>query len=467
MSPLGIRESTPMRQIRIRASRDLGSLVWLGLVAPIVSAAQFFLPIRLTWRVLLAVISPFAGLWIISKMAGPGGPPLRRETLHILPRESPTRYDLTYRNPRWAQFVDTAARPDEGYRPLHSSDGSSQLFAQLGIHRTRASTLVGAPPDLDVWLTPLATYHVEELGPVHLELARRGIRSGFVFPERPSSAMLSTLGLFSRDAFLFDSASASAPNVLLSLNDWGPVEVMINHVRRRGGKVLAKVEGTQDFRNVDTPLRRPPYSVADCVLAQGPYDSRTCLNNVVVEVGSSRLESLGAVVDAGQLERIVDGPLLNVNFSYGIGGAWSRPWYSLAARSVRRAGLEHVATVHPAVAAPWATNVSPWPISLSLETSSHFVSRRSASILDALQMGRPVIYFNPHRELAWRDVPWDDAVPVAHSGKTLSRQLVRLDPYDHRQFLARREFLRRQFVSVLAGKPSEARTADVLEQFLG
>ena len=76
------------------------------------------------------------------------------------------------------------------------------------------------------------------------------------------------------------------------LNDWGPTNDLIDVARSRGVPTFAKVEGVQDFDDVDTGRVRKPYRWADIVLCQGQNDVRALKGATTHMVGSSRLEPI-------------------------------------------------------------------------------------------------------------------------------------------------------------------------------
>lgn len=375
----------------------------------------------------------------------------------MLTRVSDDALDRAYRNPTWAYINGSGVRPPSGFLPGECVDGTEQRHRFQGV----ASVMRSDDVALDVWLIPQAGYHFRELGPLLLELRERGFKAGFVFVDSPPPALASLVAQYGGDAWRADALS-HAPKVVVCQNDWGAIRALLDACRLRGARVVAKVEGPQDFNNLETKSPWRPYSYADLVLAQGMFDEQRLGHaNAVSVVGSSRLERVLARDPAAHAEPVCHGPLINLSFSYGVLSDWSRPWYELAMNGIRRAGLVGLTSVHPAMNLGWVRNKTDWPLSLELEISSHLITRRSSALLDCVAMGAPAIFFNPHRERVWRELDWPAEVPQVLSARGLAEALHELSPLDGEAQKTRRAWLRDQFVSVDQSS-SEERGADAV-----
>ena len=369
---------------------------------------------------------------------------VRQDGTNVENDEELERLDMGYRNPRWGAFQRTAVRPVEGYSELDAVDGTAGLFAARGhgrVPKLRPATSVG------VWLMPFAAYHVEELGPVVAELRSRGVSADLVFAEDPSPAQALIAGRYVDSVGVLAPSQDRFPSAVLTMMDWGPAEKILARARQRGSVIVAKVEGAQDFRNVDTLRMVVPYSRSDLVLAQGEFDAVNVMSENVEVVGSTRMERLYRAGVRGTLEVPQWGPLINLNFSYGTYEALSRLWYEAARIGAARSGMRPRTSVHPAVSAPYVRSKSTWPLSLDLEISSHLITRCSTALIDSLLMGRPVVYFNPHRERVWKSLPWSREVPQARTPRQLAQAIEGLH-HSHDASSARTDFALRAFLSV-------------------
>lgn len=376
-------------------------------------------------------------------------------------KDETAELDFSFRNPRWGRLATSAVQPETGYDPRLAVDGTAELLAALETDGRAAAEVSGDSVQLDVWLIPFAAYHIDELGPVIAELRTNGIQAGIVFVREPSAPQLASAGAYTREVYLAELCITKPPLVALGMMDWGPVGELLARLRKLGTRLVAKVEGAQDFRNVDTPRRILPYSTADLVLAQGRFDAESvCATNVDV-VGSARVERLLGLVESGQVEAIASGPLINLNFSYGTYEVWSSRWYAEATRAT--SGYGSSTSVHPAVRADYAHNRTSWPLALAIETSQLLITRCSTAVFDALAVGRPVVYFNPHGERVWKHVPWSDLVPEVRDGRQLAR---RVEDVCSGAVVASTESLQQwlsdAFISVSAEESAVERTANAL-----
>lgn len=379
--------------------------------------------------------------------------------------ETPDELDYSFRNPRWARLAPNAVRLKNGYDPILAVDGTPEIVVGDQKAGSKGAPQKGQPAQLDVWLMPFATYHIDELGPILRELQSSGAKAGFVFETVPTQAQLATLSIYADAFYLASDMMPHPPAAVLTMMDWGPAESLLSDLRRAGTLVISKIEGAQDFRNLDTPRRVLPYSRSDLTLAQGRFDSTWAPASDIEIVGSTRLERVWNLQRADALEKVTCGPLMNLNFSYGTYEAWLRPWYELASRGLASADIGQPHTsVHPAVSGQFVTDRSPWPLALGLEISSLLVTRCSTALFDALLMGRPVAYFNPHRERVWRHVEWNAVVPEVASARELSHWAASASQADQNE---RQTWVREQFVSIEDHAPSAERAADVVLRRIG
>ncbi len=386
---------------------------------------------------------------------------ISRQRVEVVIHSTPTltAADGVYRNPRWAAVEPSAVRSTSNDDAIDStsSDGS---FDDLVESLEPSSKCID---EWDVWLMPSARYHVRELGPLVPWLERLGVKSGIVLVDKGNPGLQTECRRFGTSFTSFDSAEAThLPKAVVVLNDWGGAREMLQDLRRRGVSIISKVEGAQDFRNLDTIRWKLPYSYSDLVLTQGPYDSLNVPNENIAEVGSIRIESLTSMSESGLMESVVRPAVVNYNFSYGTlewaGFAWMRE----VAQVMNEGGVTTHVSVHPAATLESGVAVpSVWPLELDLETSATLVSRCSTAIFDMLALGKPVVYYNPHRERAWADVDWQQAVHVARTPAELKTALTSAIESSNSALESkmRQQFLQQHFISRVEGSSAVERTA--------
>lgn len=193
-----------------------------------------------------------------------------------------------------------------------------------------------------------------------------------------------------------------APKCVTVFNDWDPkVTNPAMRVARHVGIIgLGIVEGVQDYWDMDTGRVRNTYHTCTHVITPGKFDTHYFGGEdpIVYEGGMPILGKLAR--EAGKHPYQPQGPILiNSNFSYGMLSDKQAHWIKEAVDACADAGKNYIITRHPADKSNFSLyKVTPLSMYDAIWKSSIFVSRFGTSILEALAMGRPVIYFNPHGE---------------------------------------------------------------------
>jgi len=256
--------------------------------------------------------------------------------------------------------------------------------------------------DLGVLFMPLAEYHGKELGAIANELAALGQQCSFLVQEELVESVDRHLGDHPRvlASAGFDKHAIGSFDAFVAMNDWGDPSRNIYHLARiRGVQSVAKVEGVQDFTDVDTGRIRLPYMAADHVLVQGQNDIDALDRKNLHLVGNANMETAWA---AGPAERERNGEIVvNSNFTYGVLTEVRDDFLQSAIEAIQQVGLTPVISQHPAdrelprELKPYRTDRS---MSSMLPTCEAVVTRFSTVPFEAIAYGTPFVYFNPHRE---------------------------------------------------------------------
>lgn len=178
--------------------------------------------------------------------------------------------------------------------------------------------------------------------------------------------------------------------------DWGHSRSFIKKLKRKGIPTVGFYEGISDDYNVKTPRLYLPYRLMDYLLVPGDYYRSIYKKQKIFVVGLPVVQSLlikKSVFPAKPLA------LININFSYGTLDSKRKMFLQTAVEACRKVGIEYLINQHPAdTASLSAYSVSEASIYEDLERSTVLISRFSTCILEALAMGKPVVYHNPHNE---------------------------------------------------------------------
>lgn len=313
-------------------------------------------------------------------------------------------------------------------------------------------------------LLPGAAYHLAEIIPLADELERRGVSVRIAVGEPHWDRVRQGLVDSGRDIYSLPSPERVSAEVaaILTMKDWAGYRPYVQAAQASQIPTLAKVEGVQDFAEVDSTNAFRPYRTADHILCQGTNDFEM-LNGSRYIVGSTRLERLMRAPLRVPRSRMA---VINLNFSYGVLTESRDIFLSSAIAGCVGADIPYVVAVHPALVSnttdPAFTNI---PISRLLENASVLISRFSTVPYEAMARGVPFIYHNPHRELVSTFKTPDGAFRETTTPTDLESAIVEAQEWriDYRE--RAHDFFSSQ-VDIDDHQRSEQRTADVVEALL-
>jgi len=328
------------------------------------------------------------------------------------------------------------------------------------------TTLPWPAPEADpkpVLLLPGAAYHLPEIMALADALHARGIPSRISVGDAHWPRIATGLAWYERPVFkLPDPARIDEVAAVVTMKDWAGYGVLVEAANACGIPTFAKVEGAQDFEDIDTPYRREAYRTARHILCQGANDYAALEGDRHI-VGSTRLERLWLA----PAEPIVDDTaVINVNFTYGVMTEERKAWLDTAIAGCEAAGAPYVLAMHPAEKRqrfhPRATTV---PIARLLLRAGVLISRFSTVPFEAMARGVPFIYHNPHGECVplFADSKGAFTTSVAVDSLAMAIEEARGWRDDYRSRAA--EFFTAQ-VDIDPARDSATRGALVIERFL-
>lgn len=284
---------------------------------------------------------------------------------------------------------------------------------------------------LDVLFLPHNGYHTREMACVTPYLKNLGLRYRFVNIDHVHNyegveSELVRLGLPYVD-YVENCLWQLRPRLLFVMNDWGGVacnQVLV--AKELGIATCALVEGAQDFEDMqiaDLGLdsKRWPYMRVDYPLLIGDFDRKYIKNPNAVVVGSPRIEALLSESPTSPEEPLV---VVNSNFTYGVYTSIQKKWIEGVIRACKNAELNYVINQHPADKMDLSGyNRANQPLYELIGRSSVIVSRFSSVIYEAMALGKPVIYHNPHGERVATFQEPLGAYPITTNVRELSESL--------------------------------------------
>ncbi|HDL41418.1 MAG TPA: hypothetical protein ENG98_00200 [Actinobacteria bacterium] len=252
------------------------------------------------------------------------------------------------------------------------------------------------PPNRVVLLLPGAAYHLPEVTHLAEVLRGRGVPSRIASGRPHWLRVEAGARWITEDIFDVPSPDELGEDVsaVVALKDWGGYGDLVAAARARGIPTFAKVEGAQDFGDIDTGQDRKPYTHADHILCQGQNDFDALAGSRFI-VGSTRLERLWSAPPA---PRPPARAIINVNFTYGVLDAARELYVRSAIEGCEAAGIPYTLAIHPEEYAIKANHTSTIPISRLLDVGTVLISRFSTVPFEAMARDIPFIYHNPHGE---------------------------------------------------------------------
>lgn len=182
-------------------------------------------------------------------------------------------------------------------------------------------------------------------------------------------------------------------------------------------------EGINDDWNLDRKSPRLPYRSVDYLLLPGIYQQGFYTDRECRIVG---LPNVRGRLSAPYVQPTARRAVINVNFTYGVLEDRRDAFVETAVRACQEIGLDYVITQHPADKADLSRyTVGRDSVYDLLDSSSILISRFSTTILEALAMGRPVVYHNPIGEKVPKFFQPLGAYSVSQDTETLKKALLR------------------------------------------
>jgi hypothetical protein len=192
------------------------------------------------------------------------------------------------------------------------------------------------------------------------------------------------------------------PTAIVTMNDWGAVtKKNILLANLMGIPTFGIVEGVQDFQDTHLVTHsefkpRFPYVRSRFPLLSGEYDKNFIKNKNAHIIGIARIEEL--------LHRETSSPsrpkvIINANFSYGKYSKYADQWIVDIVDACTELDVDYSISQHIADKTDLSNyNVSHEHINDMVGNGTLLISRFSTSILEAMALRKPVIYYNNFSE---------------------------------------------------------------------
>ncbi|AEP30477.1 methyltransferase domain-containing protein [Brumicola nitratireducens] len=277
-------------------------------------------------------------------------------------------------------------------------DTASLSFIEL----ENFESLLRNSDEFDVLLLPFNRSNVSDMSLISRSLNKFGI----------SSAIIDIGGGPDSDITKGYTENADIPRIrrdglhnikrqcIVASIDWEPSfgRSFIQAEKDKGMLTIGVVDGIEDFNDTDYSYDRKAYETVEYVLTMGT-DDLTALSHKSEKctvVGLPKLHSLYNETVQYPAKTTV---MINVNFTYGSFEEVREEWVEQVLNACQKAEVDYIISQHPADNGDFSNKVvSSKTVYQTIRESSLVITRYSTVLLEALVLGKPVIYFNPHGE---------------------------------------------------------------------
>jgi len=210
--------------------------------------------------------------------------------------------------------------------------------------------------------------------------------------EEGAAALLSSLGVPHVENYpnLIDETN---PSVIVFGNDWSSEEIeVIAKARRRGIPTVCIQEGCLDWGDSYRRMER-----SDFPFVQGPLTLHYLYRDSYFITGNPRFDDI-AKLPQPEPPTV----MINCNFTYGIYEDARYQWIKDVVAACKTLGLDFFISQHPRdkislIGLP-VRKSNVFIVHQHIAECNLLVTRFSTLVYEAMLMGRPVIYYNPHGE---------------------------------------------------------------------
>ncbi|MBU1928165.1 hypothetical protein KKG77_04120 [bacterium] len=184
---------------------------------------------------------------------------------------------------------------------------------------------------------------------------------------------------------------------LVCLIDWADRK-LIRDSQEKGIKTIGLVDGIEDFEDADYAYDRQAYKTVEYVLVSGRNDMRHLeyKKDKCSIVGLPKMHNLWTSLVQYPTENLV---AINLNFTYGSFEDMREMWLGQVIEVCESLNINYVICQHHADRGEIPDiKKSKEDVYTTIKKSSLVISRFSTVISEALALGKPVVYHNPHHE---------------------------------------------------------------------
>lgn len=265
--------------------------------------------------------------------------------------------------------------------------------------------------DYDVLFICDADYHIRNAVPIVKKLKESGINTGIINRSNYLSNGKRQLGKKEKKEYkgldifpffkeIYNQINTNTLKSVIYFNDWGDNNAYVRYFRNKGIDTIGIVEGVNDFLKLGEGYtsKISPYRTCENVILPGKFDTQFFIDRPG-QYFIGGLPKIRQLYNAPVTFPNTPIAVINVNFTYAVLTYYRDLFLKTAIEGCQKAGINYVLTQHPMDNG----NLSGYNVSVknmydTIREGTLFISRFSGAIIEALAMGKPCVYHNPHNE---------------------------------------------------------------------
>lgn len=256
-----------------------------------------------------------------------------------------------------------------------------------------------------------ADYHVRNAALIVRMLRKKGYDSGIINRagylsggkrqlEEQELIELRDIKIYDYYERIYESVDLHRVKAAVFFNDWSDNNHTVRFLRKQGIVTFGIVEGVNDFLKLSEGFssKISPYRTCEYVIVPGEFDTQFFFDRPgqYFVGGLPRIHQLYT-----ESPMFPEKPLavINVNFTYAVLTQYRELFLRTAIDGCKKANIDYVLTQHPMDNGDLSgLNVSTKNMYDTIREGTIFISRFSGAIIEALALGKPCVYHNPHEE---------------------------------------------------------------------
>ena len=318
------------------------------------------------------------------------------------------------------------------------------LFSRVIDYIRKHLSIISAHPNrffaglsYDVLFICDANYHIRNAAPIARYLARNGISVGIIDRasylskgkrqlSKDEKSEFQDLKIISYFEEIYTRIKTNTLKAAIFFNDWGDNNILVRSLRSKGIATIGINEGVNDFLKLGEGFtsKLSPYRTCEYAILPGKFDTQFFIDRP----GQYYIGGLPKIRQLyNEPVTFPSSPIavINVNFTYAVLTYYRDLFLKTAIEGCKKAGINYILTQHPMDNGELSGyNISSKNMYDTIREGTIFISRFSGAIIEALALGKPCVYHNPHNEQILKFQEPLGAYSISHDSDSLATCII-------------------------------------------